>query len=412
MSFPSGTLLSEGLLFPTLPNTSIAPIRPGVSPSPKPAPKPAPKPVPKPAPKPVPKPAPKPTPKPAPKPAPKPVPKPVPKPAPKPVPKPAPKPVPSPTPSGRQTDAGLKPIVITVDGRQHVYQSPSNPKGLVVFLHGCVRSVFGGWPRSSNPKFFGLSEDVSRTKQALKAGYAILYISPADQKNKCFSAKTDPNTIKKVINQVRSSLRLNNKPLYIGGCSAGGGLAQRLVASGFIQCNGMFNESATSAEPSNKTPASLWTVLSTPKELQVATGRANVLRRFGKPAAVLVSGKRKIYPEYFSDQIASISVQNSSKIVQYLQKIRFIDASGNILKDPKDKSWYNGLKNAVRIPETTISYWNSSVVQAMMVAYAHHDAVAVYMTTFLKWAESGFKANINELAKQFAVTKPAYFSAV
>jgi hypothetical protein len=48
----------------------------------------------------------------------------------------------------------------------------------------------------------------------------------------------------------------------------------------------------------------------------------------------------------------------------------------------------------------------------MMVAYAHHDAVAVYMTTFLKWAESGFKANINDLAKQFAVTKPAYFSAI
>ncbi|ABU43752.1 hypothetical protein AR158_C206R [Paramecium bursaria Chlorella virus AR158] len=313
----------------------------------------------------------------------------------------------------RQTEAGLKSVVITVDGRQHAYQSPSNPKGLVVFLHGCARSVFGGWPRSSNPKFFGLSEDVSRTKQALKAGYAILYISPEDQKTNCFSAKTDPDTIKKVINQVRSSLRLNEKPLYIGGCSAGGGLAQRLIASGFLSCNGMFNESATTADPTNKTPASLWTVLSTPKELQVAIERVNALHHFGKPAAVLVSGKRKIYPEYFSDQIASVSVQNSIKMVDVLKKIGFVDSSGNIKSEPKDdKSWYVTLGKSVPIPETTISFWDSSVVQATMVAYAHHDAVAVYMTTFLKWAESGFKANIDDLSKKFAVTKPAYFSAV
>ncbi|AGE55213.1 hypothetical protein PBCVMA1E_205R, partial [Paramecium bursaria Chlorella virus MA1E] len=97
-------------------------------------------------------------------------------PAPKP-PTPDPKP---PVPSQKQTEAGLKPVVITVDGRHHAYQSPANPKGLVVFLHGCSRSIFGAWPRSSNPKFFGYSEDVSRTKQVLKAGYAILYISPTD----------------------------------------------------------------------------------------------------------------------------------------------------------------------------------------------------------------------------------------
>ncbi|APC25586.1 hypothetical protein BST79_gp073 [Only Syngen Nebraska virus 5] len=329
-------------------------------------------------------------------------------PTPKP-PTPTPKP---PTPTPKQTEAGLKPVVITVDGRQHAYQSPANPRGLVVFLHGCSRSIYGAWPKSSDNRFFGYSEDVSRTKQALKAGYAILYISPADQKNKCFSAKTDSETVKKVINKVRSDIGLNGKPLFIGGCSAGGGLAQRLVASGFITCNGMFNESATSADPSNKTPASLWTVLSTPKEFQAAKEHVNALNHYGEPAGVLVSGKRKLYPEYFSDQIASISVQESIKMVDILKKVGFIDASGNIKSDPKDdKSWYFTLGKMVPIPETTIGFWDSGVVMSVMVAYAVHDACAVYMTTFLKWAESDFKKNINELSK-FAVTKPAYFSAV
>jgi len=317
-----------------------------------------------------------------------------------------------PTPTHKQTEAGLKPVVIMVDGRHHAYQSPMKPKGLVVFLHGCVRSVYGAWPKSSNPTFFGYSEDVSRTKQVLKTGYAILYISPSDQKTNCFSAKTDSETVKKVTNSVRNLLHLNEKPLYIGGCSAGGGLAQRLVGSGFISCDGMFNESATSVDPTNKTPASLWTVLSTPQEFQAAKEHVNVLKHYGKPAGVLVSGKRKLYPEYFSDQIASISVHESTKMVACLKSIGFIDASGNIKSDPKnDRTWYFTLGKMVPIPETTIGFWNSGVAMSVMVAYAVHDACAVYMTSFLKWAESGFKENVNDLHK-FAVTKPAYFSAV
>ena len=43
-----------------------------------------------------------------------------------------------------------------------------------------------------------------------------------------------------------------------------------------------------------------------------------------------------------------------------------------------------------------------------MTSYAVHDAVSCYMTTFLKWAESGFKANVNDLAKQYIVLKPAF----
>ena len=228
-------------------------------------------------------------------------------------------------------------------------------------------------------------------------------------KSGCFSQSTDSDTTKKVISQVRSSLGLNNKPLYLGGCSAGGGMIQRLVAKGFIQCDGMFNESATSGDPSNKTPGSLWTVLSTAKEKANAEQKAAALRKYGKPAAVLVSPKRNIMPDFFYNQFASISMTNSEKMADSLRKSGMIDASGNILKDPKQpRTWYANLQRDVPIPETKLSFWNSGVVQAMMTAYAVHDAVSMYMTTFLKYAESGFKADINQLAKQYAVTKPAF----
>jgi hypothetical protein len=258
-----------------------------------------------------------------------------------------------------------------------------------------------------------MPEDVSRTKQCLKQGYAILYVAPQDQKSKCFSQSgNDPKTVKDVITQVRNVLKVQNKPLYLGGCSAGGGLIQRLVASGSIACNGMFNESATSGDPSNKTPASLWTVLATPKEKATAEQKANALKKFGKPAAVLVSPKRKITPDFFYNQMASISMDASTKIADSLRKSGVINGAGDIIKEPKaDRKWYAALTKDVKIPETRLPFWNSGIVQEMLTSYGVHDAVSLYMTTFLKWAESGYKTNIVDLAKQYAATKPAFIIA-
>ena len=410
MSFPKRTIADEHKLFPDLPNNNIAPIRPASNdlwgkdgdsffyngtvkmncpaglvwnsakkecgfPSNKPVPKPAPKPAPEPAPK------------------------------------PAPEPAPKPAPSTDRSDKGLKPVMINVDGVQHAYQSPANPKGLVVFLHGCSRSIYGGWPASANPKFFGMPEDVGRTKQCLRAGYAILYVAPHDSKTGCFSAKEgkDPVTTKNVIDQVRKITGTASKPLYLGGCSAGGGMIQRMVADGSIKCDGMFNESATRSEPSAKTPASLWIVLATDKEREAGVQMASVSKKLGKPSAVLISPRRQITPTFFADQMASISFANSAKIAESLKKSKAIDASGYVSGDIKNvKTWYNNLKKDVPIPETQLPFWNSGIVQAMLTAQGVHDAVSMYMTTFLKWAESDFKTNINELAQKYAVTKPAY----
>jgi hypothetical protein len=136
---------------------------------------------------------------------------------------------------------------------------------------------------------------------------------------------------------------------------------------------------------------------------------ANMLKKLGKPAAVLVSPRRQITSTFFAEQMASISFANSAKIADSLRKSRAIDASGYVSGDIKnDKAWYNNLKKDVPIPETQLPFWNSGVVQAMLTAQAVHDAVSMYMNVFLKWAESDFKLDVNDLAKKFAVKSPAY----
>jgi hypothetical protein len=256
-----------------------------------------------------------------------------------------------------------------------------------------------------------MPEDVGRTKQCLRAGYAILYVAPHDSKTGCFSAKDgkDPVTTVNAIDQVRKVTGTSNKPLYLGGCSAGGGMIQRMVADGNIKCDGMFNESATRSEPSAKTPASLWIVLATDKEREAGVQMASSTNMLGKPAAVLVSPRRQITPAFFAEQMASISFANSAKIADSLRKSKAIDASGFVSGDIKNnKAWYNTLKNDVKILETQLPFWDSGIVQGMLVAQGIHDAVSMYTTAYLKWAESGFKADMNALAKQYVVDKPAF----
>jgi hypothetical protein len=102
-------------------------------------------------------------------------------------------------------------------------------------------------------------------------------------------------------------------------------------------------------------------------------------------------------------------MENSKKIAASLRSSGLIDANGNIVKDPKQpREWFMKLQKDVRIPETSAKFWNSGIVQELMTAYAVHDAVSCYMTTFLRWAESGFKANINDLAREYKVLNPAF----
>ena len=309
-----------------------------------------------------------------------------------------------------QTEFGLHPKILTVGSMRHAYQCPNDPKGLVVFLHGCARSIYGGWPRSSDSKFLGFPEGVSRTKQALRLGYAVLYISPVDTKTGCFSSKTDTKNVQDAIKC--ASACIPKRPIYIFGCSAGGGLAQRLVASGAVKCSGMVNESATSADSTRNTPMSVWIAMSTAKEQKIATERVVALRKLKVPAEMLVCPKRRITDDYFSDQISSIHPTASRSITSSLKRTGLINSDGNVLKEPKDdKKWYNQLGNVVKTPETSIGFWNSSIAQAVMVAWSHHDECSMYTTACLKWFESGGAANLKSLASKYAITKPAYFSA-
>lgn len=326
------------------------------------------------------------------------------------------------------TNGGLRPSKFSMFGKTHYYQVPSNAKGTFMFLPGCARAATGFWPYSSQaPECNGFPEDVSHTKQALRNGYAMFVPTPQNS-NLCFTSE-NTEKLAPIIKEYLKLSGLGNKPLYLGGCSAGGGLAVRYHS--YLKSNnpgfkfdGLLLECATSMNPTDDGrsvsdfPPTVWVCMERDtSSIQEAKKYADAFKKAGKGVAVVVSPKRRITPEYFSNRMSSVTPAESKQIVDALKVIGLVDGNGNVTADPHDfnkagtkaSGWMAKLKS--KLPQKREfalgTVRNSPLYQAMAVAYSQHDHIADYTTAAFKFFESGGKANMDDLLDKYTVANPA-----
>lgn len=318
-------------------------------------------------------------------------------------------------------NAGLVPSKFQIAGKTHYYQVPKGTaKGTFMFLPGCARAATGFWPPSTSaPECTGFPEDVSHTKQALKNGYAILVPTPLNP-NLCFTSENTEN-IAPIVNKFFELTGLGTKPLYLGGCSAGGGLAMRYQKhvrnnNPGIKFSGLLLECATSSAPLDggsvpkDFPPCVWVCMKRDTDSQQSANQyAATLKQSGVGAAVIVSPKRFVTPHYFSDRMSSIKPADSEKITAGLKELGIIDSKGSFLKNPKKTPWMQQLKPKLPSGQqfTLGSVRNSPICQAVLVAYARHEHISDYTTAALKFFESGGKADMKQLVDKYTVRVPA-----
>lgn len=323
---------------------------------------------------------------------------------------------------------GLVPSKFSLAGKTHYYQVPQGAKGTLVFLPGCARAATGFWPYSTQaPECNAFPEDVSHTKQALLAGYGILVPTPLNP-NLCFTSENTQN-LAPIIKQYFKLTGLGGKPLFLGGCSAGGGLAVRYQShlrsnNVGIKFDGLLLECATSSSPleGGKAPAgfppTVWVCMERDTDSQQeARSYVEGLKRSGIGAAVVVSPRRRVTPTYVSDRLPTVTPTESRKVVDGLKSIGLVDADGNVTANPHDfdksgtraSGWMAKLKKLVPSGRqfTLGTVRNSPIYQAVSVAYAQHDHIADYTTAALKFFESGGKASMPDLLQRHTVSVPA-----
>lgn len=317
-----------------------------------------------------------------------------------------------------RTNAGLKPQQFSSGGRIHMYQIPPNPKGTLAVFPGCSRTPAGFWPAGSCKQCLGFPEDVAQTKQALRKGYAVIVLSPKDEKVSCWSSKVDFPDAGAALEKFLGTNGLSGKPVYTAGSSSGGSIALNMqahveAARLSFQVRGVIDTVSTrqGPRPVKKQPAVVWVVMSDPAEKKRAEDFAKALK--GAPGtAVVVSGKKKVTPSFFSDRMPVITPAESAQMVTELVKAGVVDGSGTLVKDPKrDRTWAAKLQKAMPAvfnrPGASLSFNKSGIWQAMLNAYSKHEHTSEYTTAALEWFESGAKTNFAQMAEKYRVAVPA-----
>lgn len=352
-----------------------------------------------------------------------------------------------------ESNKGLKPEKLVTFGTTHYYQMAENAVGTVIFFHGCSRSARNFFPYDPEncPECLGFGEHLSHTKQALARGYNVLSLDPQDDKNFCWSsANRGPytNDQPQAIATIRFFILKNNLealPIFFWGASSGGTLALKLLGQLYrndVHANELAKE--TGLEPAY----TLWGSVSgmiaeaaTPTDFDASDSQGNLLypgfpptifvrmqrdgaeqdvetnlaffRRNDVRSDVIISPVRRMGPLYFSNRIPTITEEQSQLIIEALKEIGMLSETGWLLGDPKDDDdpkspafrWTTKLQTMLPMlsnmsKSLSLVLKFSPIQQAMMVAYAKHDAVSDYFTACLAWLESGGRANASELAQQ------------
>lgn len=312
---------------------------------------------------------------------------------------------PPPPPAKRGSDAGLRPQLFRLGGRDHAFQLPpgSSAKGLVVFFPGCYRTTWGFWPAGSRPGFLGFPQDLSHAKQVLNRGYALLVLVPPPAKVwMCWSGGAFAKEAVDAIRRFRAAHSLASKPLVLMGASSGGNAVAKVYdALGRRGVAGLVFEVSTRhpAEPGYP-PTVYVTMGGDPGSVRDVRQRARESER----VAAVTQAPTPVTKTFFSDQLASYSPEQSARMADAIRGS--LDSKGFLKKDPKrDKAWVAALRKLPFVKDSFATK-TSPLVQAMNFAYGKHEHVATYTTAALEWIEGGGRGDFARLAEKGAVDKP------
>jgi hypothetical protein len=298
----------------------------------------------------------------------------------------------------------LKPLNDWTNNHEFWYQIPKNPRGTVLFVHGCVHSGYNYFPQSKQCNACrGLPEQLSHSLQALRRGYAVIAISSADRDTGCWSWNEDGWDVAQLLKGFLRNQGLDDKPFYGAGISSGASFLLKLPR--YIKMDGIMSEALGIDEDAwglwevNKYPPTIYVsmVRDTPTAKKIEANRKE-LTRMRTPVEVIQVEERKVYPTYFSDRFPSkITPELSKEIAQGLFEIKMINKNGVVQEDPREANWpwmielqalVPGLEGQTNYPEKPQDVMARGVFSLMNLAYAKHEIISDYITAGLMWFET------------------------
>ncbi|KAI7844116.1 hypothetical protein COHA_002255 [Chlorella ohadii] len=317
----------------------------------------------------------------------------------------------------------LKPMNDYRNRHEYWYQVPKNPRGTIVFVHGCVHSGYNYFPQSKECNACrGLPEQLSHTLQALRRGYAVIAISSVDRDTGCWSWNEDGWDVAELLKGFLRDWGLDKLPFYGAGISSGASFLLKLPR--YIKMDGIMSEALGIDEDAwglwevSKYPPTIYVsmVRDTPTAKKIEANRKELTRQ-RTPVEVIQVEERKVYPTYFSDRFPSkITPELSKEIAQGLFEIKMINKNGIVQEDPREASWpwmielqalVPGLEGQTNYPEKPQDVMARGVFSLMNLAYAKHEIISDYITAGLMWFETGGSGDLKKYLDAYTYGWPS-----
>jgi hypothetical protein len=230
----------------------------------------------------------------------------------------------------------------------------------------------------------------------------------------------DPKPLISIISTFLKTHNLESKPLILAGASAGGGIAQELIAwmpenhvkvpwkiSGIIS---EVQSHSTKPDTFAAFPPIVFVVMERdPGSIVTAKEHVKKLTARHIRAGYAVSPVRAITPTYFQERVPGVTAALSKQIHDALLANKMIDPKTQLLtKNPKDLPFRAELHKLVPAVGNLVIK-TSPIMQALLVAYGEHEHVSDYTTAALDFLENG--GNFADLIKTKAVAIPTAFNA-
>lgn len=326
-----------------------------------------------------------------------------------------------------------------IEGRDVYYEVPQAAVGMYVFFHGCAHNGYDHWPPQPGcEECRGLPGEVAIAKQALSLGYAFMTINSIDRRPvqgsdetaRCFSYSVDKDSAAAAIRSLRSQLGLDDKPLYFGGVSSGGGFAIKLVnempgevagITSIVLGLDFSNEGEGQFDWGSWPPVAFIAMVRDQGMVQRIADTQQALTDAGVPSQTIVVKPRVVYwPTFFSDFSADIDPEMSANIVSSLVDIGVIGPLGYVTDDPRhgfqNLNWRAQLIQQVpqldgTDPSNSLTADSSDVYELLNLAYADHEIDGEYFTAIQKWMEGGFSGNLKAMGERYIIRQPSRLSA-
>ncbi|KAL4434032.1 hypothetical protein ABPG75_000473 [Micractinium tetrahymenae] len=329
--------------------------------------------------------------------------------------------------------------VANIKGREVYYEVPQAPVGMYVFFHGCFHNGYDHWPPQPGcEECRGLPGELAITKQALSMGYAFMTINSLDRRRagiddettRCFSYSEDKDSAAAAIRSLRSQLGLDDKPLYFGGVSSGGGFAIKLVNKMPGEVSGITSivlgldfskEGEGDFDWGSWPPVAFIAMERDAGMVQRIADTQQALTDAGVPSQTILVKPRVLYwPTFFSDQSADIDPELSSNTISALVDIGVIGPKGFVTDDPRHGfrglNWRGQLIQQVpqldgSDPSNSLTADSSDVYELLNLAYADHEIDGEYFTAIQKWMEGGFRGDLAAMGEKYIIRQPSRLSA-